>query len=641
MVFVLLPLATGSGLAADPDPEVVFPVAGENHYSDTFGACRGSGCSRSHEGIDIMAAKMTPVVAAASGWVRYVNWSWTPDDLNPERCCTLAIRHDDGWESWYIHMNNDTPGTDDGLGWGLLEWVVPGVRVEAGQHVGWVGDSGNAESVSPHVHFELHDPSGTVVNPYPFLQDAQSPEGLSYGASERRGCDFDGNGIDDFAVGSPSTEVGGSVWISYGGSSSAGGVVQQVTQNSDGVPGVAELGDALGSSVACGDVNGDGFDDLAVGASGEDIGSRADAGYVTVIHGSEDGLQLTSSYGFSQATAGVAGGAEADDRLGASIALGDFDNDGYADIAVGIPGEDVGSRVDAGAVQVFYGSAVGITASRDKFYSQSTSGVAGAGEAGDEVGFSLAAGDLNGDGIDDLIVGAPGEDVGMRVDAGAINVLFGSQTGLSTTDSRVITQASPGIAGGAEAGDRFGAAVTAGDLNDDGYDDVAVGVPGEAIGSLDAAGAVNVIYGSPSGPSSSGDQFWSQASAGVNGAAESGDAFGAAVISVDINGDGYDDLVIGVPREDLGAVADTGIVAFMFGSEAGLTADGDTTWSEPGFDTNHQLGSGVEAGDVDGDGIFDILAVIVGSGRVVVRVGGAGLVVHLDLGSAFAEQIAG
>lgn len=145
------------------DYSLVFPVDGQVSLRDTFYAARSNG---DHHAQDLMAPKMTPVLAAASGTVRYVNWSNSSDDLNPERCCTVAIRHDDGWESWYIHLNNDTPGTDDGAAWGIVEGIVPGVHVEAGQHIAWVGDSGNAENTGSHLHFELFDPAGVVVNPY-------------------------------------------------------------------------------------------------------------------------------------------------------------------------------------------------------------------------------------------------------------------------------------------------------------------------------------------------------------------------------------------------------------------------------------------------------------------------------------------
>ncbi len=153
-------LATDIGEPVDYD--LVFPVDGEHHFADTFWAGRSHGF---HVGQDVMADKMTPVVAAASGVVRLVNWT-SREHMNPHRCCSLVIRHDDGWESWYIHLDNDTTGTDDGNGWGIKRAIRPGVRVEAGQHIAWVGDSGNAENTPPHLHFELRDPSGTVVNPY-------------------------------------------------------------------------------------------------------------------------------------------------------------------------------------------------------------------------------------------------------------------------------------------------------------------------------------------------------------------------------------------------------------------------------------------------------------------------------------------
>ena len=98
--------------------EMVFPVAGDHYFRDTFGAPRSGG--RSHEGQDVMAAKGTPVVAVAAGTIRLVNWS-ARADLNPERCCSIVLDHDDGWQSVYIHLDNDRPGTDDGKGWGIAE----------------------------------------------------------------------------------------------------------------------------------------------------------------------------------------------------------------------------------------------------------------------------------------------------------------------------------------------------------------------------------------------------------------------------------------------------------------------------------------------------------------------------------------
>ncbi len=151
------------------DYPLVFPVDGPVNLSDTFYGTRSTG---DHHAQDLMAPKMTPVLAAASGTVEYVNWSRDGESLNPHRCCSITIRHDDGWESWYLHLNNDTLGTDDGQVWGIVDGIVPGVRVEAGQHIGWVGDSGNAEDTPPHLHFELFDAEGVIVNPFNALRAA-------------------------------------------------------------------------------------------------------------------------------------------------------------------------------------------------------------------------------------------------------------------------------------------------------------------------------------------------------------------------------------------------------------------------------------------------------------------------------------
>lgn len=158
---------------AGEEPEVyplTFPIVGDVYYSDTFGACRGTGCSRTHLGNDLMTygLKGVPVVAAHDGVVRN-----TSTALGSECCAIWGITADDGWETWYIHLNNDNPGTDDGKGWGFAPGIAPGANVSEGQLIGWVGDSGNAEGTGPHLHFELHKPDGTVISPYASLQAAE------------------------------------------------------------------------------------------------------------------------------------------------------------------------------------------------------------------------------------------------------------------------------------------------------------------------------------------------------------------------------------------------------------------------------------------------------------------------------------
>lgn len=159
--------------AAEFDPwRMTFPVEGEYTHYDNFGACRGSSCSRSHEGNDIMAEKRTPVVAVADG---VVTWISSPSNTSS---VYLGINHGGGWFTRYIHLDNDTLGTDDGVFYGIAEGIVEGSEVVAGQLIGWVGDSGNAEGTGPHLHFELRTGAenwghGTAINPWAYLKEAE------------------------------------------------------------------------------------------------------------------------------------------------------------------------------------------------------------------------------------------------------------------------------------------------------------------------------------------------------------------------------------------------------------------------------------------------------------------------------------
>ncbi len=154
--------------------------------------------------------------------------------------------------------------------------------------------------------------------------------------------------------------------------------------------------------------------------------------------------------------------------------------------------------------------------------------------------------DFNGDGYDDLAIGAPGENNS----AGMVHILYSSPTGLTSTGSQTFTQSSLGT-DSSEAGDRFGASLAAGDFNGDGYDDLAVGIPGEDIGSISDAGAVSIIFGSVNGLTGSRDQFWHQDSVNVPGGAEAGDQFGYSLATGDFNGEDVNgksmcDLAVGV-----------------------------------------------------------------------------------------------
>ena len=173
--------------------DITFPIVGPVGYYAGFGACR-DGCRREHHGVDLMTYgwKGLPVVAAHDGVVTKIN----PDVGNGG--CAVRIDGDDGWQTRYLHMNNDMPGTDNARG-GFAHCIVPdlavGGRVEEGQLIGWVGDSGNAEGTAPHVHFEIRTPNGLPIDPYESLKqsrritisriDGRSPAQLATRVSER------------------------------------------------------------------------------------------------------------------------------------------------------------------------------------------------------------------------------------------------------------------------------------------------------------------------------------------------------------------------------------------------------------------------------------------------------------------------
>jgi FG-GAP repeat protein len=431
-------------------------------------------------------------------------------------------------------------------------------------------------------------------------------------------ADFDRDGFPDLAVGViGENDVAGAVNVLYGAGGGLSGAGAQVFFQ---VGSAGELLDRFGTTQAAGDFNGDGFADLAVAASGEDVGRAFDAGAVSVLYGSAAGLTAGGGHLFTQ----VGSAPESWDNFGWSLAAGDFNRDGFADLAAGAPGESVGRVGGAGAVSVVYGSAAGLATAGGRLFTQTGSAV----ETGDAFGWALAAGDFDGDGFADLAAGAPDETVGggSGVAAGAVSVLPGSPAGLTTTGPPAFTQ----VGGAVEATDYFGSALAAGDFNQDGFADLGAAARGEAVGSVGDAGAVSVLYGSGGGLTVSGGRLFTQ----VGSAAERFDLFGFALAAGDFDGDGFVDLAAGAPWEDVGTVGQAGAVSAVYGSAAGLTAGRGQLFTQVGsaVEANDQFGSQLAAGDFDANGFADLAAAAPAEAVGTIRQAGAVSIVQGSAG---------
>ena len=418
----------------------------------------------------------------------------------------------------------------------------------------------------------------------------------------------------------------------------------------------------FGGALAVGNFNGDLYQDLAIGIP-EDTGGpildrRAKAGTVAVIYGGPAGLSMASSWYLSQPWTGTDPNVqEAGDHFGCALAAGDFNSDGVDDLAVGVCNESIGVAAEAGAVNVFYGIAGGTFGDPDLMLTEPSP------VSGRHFGLAIAAGDINGDGADELVVaqaaggfyfhyGSPGglaasgsflfEGGGTTIAMGDFNgdgfadvvlggpfagwtagdafAYAGTASGLNLTPVAWLRQdfmVSDTLDGGNEADDRFGESMLAADLNGDGYDDLVIGAPGEDVGPEGSefvdGGAFYVVRGGPAGLDLGGAAYWTELNLISQTVVADGDGFATALAAGDADGDGYLELVVGSPFKTASGQNEAGLVILLAGSAGGPTDAGIArVWqqdspavpdlSEPG----DRFGRMLAFGDFDGDANADL-----------------------------------
>ena len=355
------------------------------------------------------------------------------------------------------------------------------------------------------------------------------------------------------------------------------------------------------------DFDGNGQADMAVWVPGELVAHKTNAGAVNVIYGRKGGLSRKNNQFWTQGSNGVQDSPEIDDRFGATLASGDFNNDNRADLAIGVPGEDVNGVSDAGAVEVIYGTPNGLRVTLEQFFTQETPGIGGFPRPEDLFAGALASGDFNGDGFDDLVVGSPGEDVNGKAAAGSIVVIYGSGAGLDPAVSDEWTQTTSG-AGQTQAGDRFGAALAVADFGSGTRDDLAIGVPREKVRKKDSAGAVVAMYGAATGLDPTGHQLWDQGGRPLQSDPGAGDRFGSTLAAGNLGHGSTNDLAVGIPGEN----KNSGGVGVIFGKPSGLAGEKDELWTQatrgipgdPGSD--HCFGCALAIGNVGMGSLRDL-----------------------------------
>jgi len=389
-------------------------------------------------------------------------------------------------------------------------------------------------------------------------------KGDQFGSAVADPGDLEADGVRDLAVGTPFDDDDGkdrgAVWMLFMDDNGQVDQEQKISSDAGDFAGNLDDDDLFGSAVAgIGDLDGDGAFDLAVGAPGGDENGPG-RGEVWILFLDTEGKVLREQK-ISDSDGDFNGDLDDDDRFGSAIAaIGDVNGDGITDLAVGAPNDDDGSN-NAGAVWILFMRMDGSVDAWQKV-SDSEGSFGGSLDGEDHFGAAVAGiGDLDDDGIPDLVVGAPGGDKS-GTDRGEIWVLFLDSEG-KVRDEQRIADSDGGFEGALADDDSFGSAVAnVGDLNGDGIPDLGVGAPNDDDGAANA-GAIWILILKTDGRVDAWQKVSGEAG-GFNGNLEADDHFGAAIAGIgNINNSGLADLAVGTPGDDDGDT-DQGAVWILF-----------------------------------------------------------------------------
>jgi len=484
-----------------------------------------------------------------------------------------------------------------------------------------------------------------------------------------RHCDFNKDGFDDLAIGVPredfadnTTQAVGAVHVLYGtarGLTATGN--QYWHRDSPGIPGEPGDPDNFGTALACGDFDKDGYSDLAIGASGACASALNCAfaergGVVHVLYGSDSGLTSQGNQVLSPNRPG---------QFGEALAAGDFNGDGFSDLAIGAPNEALPGTTDftgQGAVHILYGGTSGLSADNKQFFHQDTPEIPGTASRSERFGLQLEAAnfgrDTNANCFDDLVISVdenPGTS-NLTQQAGAVHVLYGSSSGLMASGSQFFHQNSPGMPGEAGGLDHFGASLAAGifggvtSVCGEKLSDLAIGIPGEdfvftsgLVRLISRAGAIQILYATNNGLTTAGNQYWHQSTPGIADTRENFDEFGSA-LATGRTTSGRDYLAVGSPGESferpdvVNIVFASGTVHIFFTASGGrLTTANRRHYHQdiPGIENaredNDHFGFALATGNFNGFGNDDL---VIGATRESLNQAVEAGIVHVLYGAA-------